>query len=66
MKMLLGILIGIAGAILLASLVVQASFLGSVADDITLRFVFSIVGLVMIQIGYRLFTSARRDAGNGK
>jgi hypothetical protein len=66
MKMLLGVLIGIAGAILLASLVVQASFLGSIADDTTMRFVFSIVGLAMIQIGYRLFTSARRDAGKAK
>ena len=59
-KMILGILIGIAGAILLASIVVQASYLGSLIDDIALRFVLSIVGLGMIQIGYRLVTSKSR------
>ena len=65
MKMVLGVIIGIAGAILLASLVVQASFLGSIADDLTLRFVLSLVGLAMIQIGYRLVTSKNR-AEKGK
>jgi len=65
MKMALGIVIGIAGAILLASLVVQASFVDFIGDDLALRFVFSIVGLFLIQMGYRLFTSARQ-ANKGK
>jgi hypothetical protein len=62
MKMLLGVLVGIAGAILLASIVVEASYLGSIIDDIAMKFVLSLVGLAMIQIGYGLFTSGRRDA----
>jgi hypothetical protein len=62
MKMLIGVMVGIAGAILLASIVVEASYLGSIIDDIAMKFVLSLVGLAMIQIGYRLFTSGRRDA----
>ena len=62
--MLLGVLIGVAGAILLASIVVQASYLGSIIDDIVTRFILSLVGLALIQIGYRLVTSkSRQDKG---
>ena len=61
MKMILGVIIGIAGAILLASIVVQASYLGTLIDDIALRFVLAIAGLAMIQIGYRLVTSKSRQ-----
>ena len=64
MKMLLGVLIGVAGAILLASIVVQASYLGSIIGDIVTRFILSLVGLALIQIGYRLVTSkSRQDKG---
>ena len=65
MKMLLGVVIGIAGAILLASIVVQASYLSFVIDDIATRFILSLVGLAMIQIGYMLFKSGR-PSGNTK
>jgi len=65
-KMILGAVIGIAGAILLASIVVQASYLGTLIDDIALRFVLAIVGLAMIQIGYRLVTSKSRQEKKGK
>ena len=64
--MILGAVIGIAGAILLASIVVQASYLGTLIDDIALRFVLAIVGLAMIQIGYRLVTSKSRQEKKGK
>jgi hypothetical protein len=66
MKMFLGLLIGIAGAILLASIVVQASYLGSIINDIATRFVLSIAGLAMIQIGYRLVTSKSRTDKKAK
>ncbi len=65
MKMLIGVIIGIAGAVLLASIVVQASYLGTLLDDIAVRFVLAIAGLGMIQIGYRLVTSKSR-AEKGK
>ena len=65
MKMLLGVVVGIAGALLLASIVVKASYLSSIIDDIAIRFVLSLVGLAMIQIGYTLFKSARQ-AGKPK
>jgi hypothetical protein len=65
MKMVFGVIIGIAGAILLASIVVQASYLSSVIDDIAVRFILAIAGLAMIQIGYTLFKSGR-PSGNTK
>ncbi len=65
MKMLIGVIIGIAGAVLLASIVVQASYLGTLLDDIAVRFVLAIAGLGMIQIGYRQVTSKSR-AEKGK
>ncbi|APV44855.1 hypothetical protein Dform_01533 [Dehalogenimonas formicexedens] len=57
MKMLIGGIIGIAGAILLASIVVDAAYLGSIIDSIVTKFILSLVGLAMIQIGYTLFKS---------
>ncbi|PPD57464.1 hypothetical protein [Dehalogenimonas etheniformans] len=65
MKMVFGVIIGIAGAILLASIVVQASYLSSVIENTVSRFVLAIGGLAMIQIGYTLFKSGR-PSGNTK
>ncbi|XUW99848.1 MAG: hypothetical protein TUN42_08110 [Dehalogenimonas sp.] len=65
MKMVFGVIIGIAGAILLASIVVQASYLSSVIENTVSRFVLAIGGLAMIQIGYTLFKSGR-PSGNAK
>ncbi len=60
MKTIIGVLIGIAGAVLLASLVVEASYLSFLGGDVAYRFVFSIIGLAMIHLGYRLVTSQRQ------
>ncbi|MEL7561541.1 hypothetical protein [Dehalogenimonas sp. 4OHTPN] len=59
LKTLAGLVIGVAGAVLLASIVIDAGYLAFASEDFALRMALSLVGLFMVHQGYRLVTSSR-------
>ncbi|KTB49024.1 hypothetical protein DEALK_18720 [Dehalogenimonas alkenigignens] len=63
LKTLAGLVVGVAGAVLLASIVIDAEYLAFASDDFALRMGLSLVGLFMVHQGYRLVTSSRESGG---
>ena len=64
--MILGVLSGIAGIVLLGSIVVEASYLAFAADDFAVKMLLSLAGLGMVHLGWRIVSSSQSGAERKK